>query len=202
LIRAAIRVKTAVPQNTISGMFVIVLPWLYSPLVWCVYNLVFQVIGNWQLLVGMIIAAYGPVLFFVVGIWKDITRPMPDKEIHIIRLMMTIIGRAKIVLGTLFIGWGLYAYAFGEQIEYTEGYKDHMLKDFSTMAMLELGASMVMKYYYTTVVGVDYMLSQILGSRRYEVYMQMSSQNSMWANSKAAKRAADLKEHYVHLMNR
>ena len=28
LIRAAIRVKTAVPQNTISGMFVIVLPWL------------------------------------------------------------------------------------------------------------------------------------------------------------------------------
>jgi hypothetical protein len=28
LSRAAIRVKTAVPQNTISGMFVIVLPWL------------------------------------------------------------------------------------------------------------------------------------------------------------------------------
>jgi len=201
LIRAAIRVKTAVPQNTISGMFVIVLPWLYSPLVWCIYNLVFQVIGNAQLLVGIIIVAYGPVLFFMVGVWKDITRPMPDKEIHIIRLMMTIIGRAKIVFGSFFIGWGLWVYAFEEQSEYTNGYKDYLLKDFSKMAMLELGASMLMKYYYTTIVGVDYMLNQILGSRRYEVYMQMSSQDSMWANSKAAKRAADLKEHYVHLMN-
>ena len=121
LIRAAIRVKTAVPQNTISGMFVIVLPWLYSPLVWCIYNLVFQVIGNAQLLVGIIIVAYGPVLFFMVGVWKDITRPMPDKEIHIIRLMMTIIGRAKIVFGSFFIGWGLWVYAFEEQSEVRGG---------------------------------------------------------------------------------
>ncbi|GMH68808.1 hypothetical protein TL16_g05011 [Triparma laevis f. inornata] len=202
LIRAAIRVKTAVPQNSISGMFVIVLPWLYSPLVWCVYNLVFQVIGNWQLLVGLIIMAYGPVLFFAIGIWKDITRPMPDKEIHIIRLMMTIVGRLKIFFGAIFVFWGLWAYAFEEQAKYTSEYKSYLMKDFSTMAMLELGASIVMKYYYTTIVGVDYMLSQILSSRRYEVYMQMASQNSMWANSKAAKRAAELKEHYVSLMNK
>ena len=59
-----------------------------------------------------------------------------------------------------------------------------------------------MKYYYTTVVGVDYMLSQILSSRRYEVYMQMASEDNMWKNSKAAKRAAELKEHYVTLMNK
>ncbi|GMH67014.1 hypothetical protein TrST_g514 [Triparma strigata] len=202
LIRAAIRVKTAVPQNSISGMFVIVLPWLYSPLVWCVYNLVFQVIGNWQLLVGLIIMAYGPVLFFIIGIWKDITRPMPDKEIHIIRLMMTIVGRLKILFGAIFVFWGLWAYTFEEQAKYTSEYKSYLMKDFSTMALMELGASIVMKYYYTTIVGVDYMLSQILSSRRYEVYMQMASQNSMWANSKAAKRAAELKEHYVSLMNK
>ena len=45
----------------------------------------------------------------------------------------------------------------------------------------QLGASIVMKYYYTTVVGVDYMLSQILSSRRYEVYMQMASEDNMWS---------------------
>jgi len=202
LIRAAIRVKTAVPQNSISGMFVIILPWLYSPLVWCVYNLVFQVIGNWQLLVGLIIMAYGPVAFFIVGVWKDITRPMPDKEIHIIRLIMTILGRAKIFFGMIFVCWGLYDYAFEEQAKYTSEYKSYLMKDFSTMAMMELGANIVMKYYYTTVVGVDYMLSQILSSRRYEVYMQMASEDNMWKNSKAAKRAAELKEHYVTLMNK
>jgi len=201
LIRAAIRVKTAVPQNTISGMFVIVLPWLYSPLVWCVYNLVFQVIGNWQLLIGLLIMAYGPVMFFVIAIMKDITRPMPDKEIHVIRLMLTIAGRVKVVFGCIFVTWGLYVYTFQEQEAYTSGYKDYLMADFTTLSFLELAANIVMKYYYTTIVGVDYMLSQILSSRRYEVYMQMAGQNSMWSKSKAAQRAADLKDHYVHLMN-
>ena len=75
---------------------------------WCVYNLVFQVIGNWQLLIGLLIMAYGPVMFFVIAIWKDITRPMPDKEIHVIRVMLTVAGRAKILFGSIFVMWGLY----------------------------------------------------------------------------------------------
>jgi len=201
LIRSAIRVKTAVPQNSISGMFVIVLPWLYSPLVWCVYNLVFQVIGNWPLLFGLIIMAYGPVAFFIVGVWKDITRPMPDKEIHVIRVMCTVLNRLKLLLSAILIGWGLWKYTFEEQEEYTNEYKETLMDDFSTISMLELCSNIMMKYYYTTLVGVDYMLAQILSARKYEVYMEMASKSEKWKNSRPAKRAAELKEHYVHLMN-
>jgi len=52
LIRSALKVKTAVPQSPMTGMFIIVLPWLYSPLVWVVFNVVFQLIGNWQVRMG------------------------------------------------------------------------------------------------------------------------------------------------------
>lgn len=38
------------------GMFVLILPWLYSPLVWCLYNIVFQLMGNIYLLPGLRIA--------------------------------------------------------------------------------------------------------------------------------------------------
>ena len=63
---------------------------------------------------------------------------MPDKEIHIIRLMMTIIGRLKILFGAIFVFWGLWAYAFEEQAKYTSEYKSYLMKDFSTMAMMEV----------------------------------------------------------------
>ena len=46
LIRSALKVKTAVPQSPLAGMFIIVLPWLYSPIVWVVFNVIFQLIGE------------------------------------------------------------------------------------------------------------------------------------------------------------
>jgi hypothetical protein len=39
LIRSALKVKTAVPQSPMTGMFIIVLPWLYSPMVWVVRSI-------------------------------------------------------------------------------------------------------------------------------------------------------------------
>jgi hypothetical protein len=37
LLRGSLTVKTLVPQSSIPGMFIILLPWLYCPLVWCIY---------------------------------------------------------------------------------------------------------------------------------------------------------------------
>ena len=192
---------THLAQFLCCAQFVISLPWLYSPLVWCVYNLVFQMIGNWQLLVGLIIMAYGPVMAFLIGVWKDITRPMPDKDIHTIRLMCDWSNRLKTGVGMAFVLWGLWAYAFEENAKYTAGYKEHLLKEFTTRSMLELGADIITKYYYTGLVGVDYMLSQIMNSRKYEISMKMASKSTMWASSHAAKKAAELKRSYMHLMN-
>tara|TARA_B110000305_G_C19093788_1_gene472014 strand:- start:21 stop:614 length:594 start_codon:yes stop_codon:yes gene_type:complete len=66
---------------------------------------------------------------------------------------------------------------------------------------MELASNIMMKYYYTTIVGVDYMLSQILSARKYEVYMEMASKNAKWKDSRPAKRAAELRANYVTLMD-
>ena len=57
-------------------MFVVILPWLYCPLVWCIYNLVFQLVGNIFLLFGLLVLAYAPMAYFAIGMSFNITRPM------------------------------------------------------------------------------------------------------------------------------
>ena len=72
LIRSAMKIKTAVPQSPMTGMFIIVLPWLYSPMVWCIFNAIFQLIGTWQLLIGLVAYAFGPMLFFIFGKYQSV----------------------------------------------------------------------------------------------------------------------------------
>ena len=57
LIRGALKIKTLVPQSSLPGIFILMLPWLFCPLVWAVYNLVFQLVGDVVLLLGLLILA-------------------------------------------------------------------------------------------------------------------------------------------------
>jgi hypothetical protein len=59
LVKGALNVKMLVPQSSLPGVFIVVLPWLYCPIVWCLYNFAFQLIGNWMVLVGLILLAFG-----------------------------------------------------------------------------------------------------------------------------------------------
>ena len=43
LMIGSLRAKTMVPQAASAGMFVVLLPWLYAPVVWCIFNFGFQV---------------------------------------------------------------------------------------------------------------------------------------------------------------
>ena len=52
---------------------------LDCPLVWCIYNLVFQLVGNIFLLFGLLVLAYAPMAYFAIGMSFNITRPMDSK---------------------------------------------------------------------------------------------------------------------------
>ena len=81
LMKGALAVKMLVPQSSLPGVFVVMLPWLYCPTMWCLYNFVFQLIGNPIMLCALLMLAYAPMVNVVVGEWKQISQPMNDAEI-------------------------------------------------------------------------------------------------------------------------
>ena len=38
LMKGALAVKMLVPQSSLPGVFVVLLPWLYCPIMWCLYS--------------------------------------------------------------------------------------------------------------------------------------------------------------------
>jgi hypothetical protein len=74
MLRGALKVKVLVPQSSIPGMFVVMLPWLYCPLLWCVYNLAFHMIGTLYLFFGLMLHAFAPMMYFLVGSVMGVTR--------------------------------------------------------------------------------------------------------------------------------
>ncbi|GMH78425.1 hypothetical protein TL16_g07797 [Triparma laevis f. inornata] len=201
LIRSALKVKTAVPQSPMTGMFIIVLPWLYSPLVWVVFNVVFQLIGNWQLLVGLIAFSFGPMAFFVFGITKNVTRPFDDKEAKSMVRFFEFTQGLKVGLSGVFVCWGLYEFSFRENNEYFGQYKQHVFSGLGALQLASMASTMAAKYYYTTIVGVDYMLAQIMYARKHEVLMSVHAKSDLWGTSTHAKLAAEIHKDYVKLLN-
>ena len=81
LMNGALAVKMLVPGSSLPGVFVVLLPWLYCPIMWCLYNFAFQLIGDPFMLAGLLLLAYAPFVNVIVGEWKSISQPMSDKEI-------------------------------------------------------------------------------------------------------------------------
>ena len=53
--------QVLVPQSSIPGMFIVMLPWLYCPLVWVVYNIAFHLVGNLYFFFGLILQTFAPM---------------------------------------------------------------------------------------------------------------------------------------------
>jgi len=80
LLKGANRMKLLVPQSGIPGMFVLVLPWMYCPLTWCIYSVISHMVGNISLLLGLMLLAYQPLIYIIIG-WKyQLDKPMTDAQ--------------------------------------------------------------------------------------------------------------------------
>jgi len=81
LLRGSVKVKTFIPQSSIPGMFITLLPWLYTPLVWTLYNIGFQLVGDPYMLAGLFFLAFGPMIYYVIGVKMQVALPMADEKI-------------------------------------------------------------------------------------------------------------------------
>mmetsp|Transcript_28267 Transcript_28267/g.83015 ORF Transcript_28267/g.83015 Transcript_28267/m.83015 type:complete len:668 (-) Transcript_28267:100-2103(-) len=166
LIRGAMRAKTLVPQSSIPGMFILMLPWLYCPLVWCMYNIVFQLLGNLIMLMGLLLLAYGPMTYFVLGVHFNVTKPMTD---HKMRQVLTWMNYYIIMYTSVAYCCIVYWLFFTDARKLIE----EALKEFKNPQLaLSILFSILSKYLYTTLMGVDFMVHEIAEQRRWESYLE------------------------------
>lgn len=165
LIRGAMRAKTLVPQSSIPGMFILILPWLYCPLVWCMYNIIFQLVGNLIMLMGLLLLAYGPMTYFVLGIHFNVTKPMTDHKMRqVLTWMNYYIIMYTSVAYTCIVYWIFFTSA--------RTLIENALKQFKNPQLaLAVLFSVLSKYLYTTLMGVDFMVHEIAEQRRWETYL-------------------------------
>jgi len=168
LLRGALTVKQLVPQSTIPGMFVILLPWLYCPLVWCLYNIVFQLTGTLALFFGLLLLAFGPMLYSILGMVFHITKPMDDSSVRKVVLKMNY---AQVLLITVALGLCGF-FAFGQEGTHRALTKKGIEEFFTPSATTQLVFSTIAKYLVTTIAGVDFVVGEITSQRDFEVFLQ------------------------------
>jgi hypothetical protein len=108
LLRGALRTKLLVPQSATPGLFIQLLPWLYCPIVWCLYNFMFQLMGNVWLLPGLLLLAYIPMTYFVVGVRQELSKPMTKQAINLVIYWLDVFNLLASLIAYALIGYGTY----------------------------------------------------------------------------------------------
>lgn len=193
ILRGSLALKMLIPQSTVPGMFILILPWIYAPLVWALYSISFQLLGNYLLLLGLSVLAARPVIYYVVGKAHDIDTPMTDqKAAEAVQEMdkkiwySTVVGTVLVVLalsGSVFrivnlnFGADKTQVKDGAALDWTKETEAQMLeyfflvndmKSFTFTALswvILLATKMLQDYYMTNVAGVDWMSGQMIEFR-------------------------------------
>lgn len=125
LLKGALRMKMLVPQSIVPGMFVLLLPWLYCPLSWSLYSIIFQFVGNPLVLLGLLVVAFTPLTYCILGKWYQMDRPMTDS--NVIQVTRSI---NNLALGLQLVGYfalGFWLLHFIKKSAYESGFADKVM---------------------------------------------------------------------------
>ena len=193
MLRGALKVKVLVPQSSIPGMFVVILPWLYCPLVWVIYNLIAQVVGDPFLMYGLLCQAFAPMVAYVVfGTMMHVTQPMDDEKIMTVTKRL---GRANLTMTILAMG-GIFmfivrSYKHKDNNESVGNAIDSFLQ---LRVLIEVGFTTVHKWLLTTAAGVDFMIGEIAKQRAFELYLDPSQNEVGFVEHKGGPLLAEMAE--------
>jgi len=111
IIKGNMRAKSIIPEASLPGAFIVVLPWIYAPLAWSLFNVIVQIFGNWALLFAAMSIAFYPIVMSLVGMAFFIGAPQRADDLTD---LMKILKRVEVfaVLGTavLAVLWVYQAY--------------------------------------------------------------------------------------------
>lgn len=80
--QGALLMKMMVPQSGTPGLFIFLLPWMFAPLMWALYSLALQVIGDQFLFVGLSCGVLGPFAYVIIGGIYRLDIPMRDHMVE------------------------------------------------------------------------------------------------------------------------
>lgn len=164
-------------------MFVVALPLLYCPMAWGLYTIAFQLLGDFWMLMGLLVLAFSPMLYLALGAYFSITRPLTDKAITRVMISINIASQVVAVVGYVFIftfAWKKYQLTM---MEGEPGDKNTIERDAYRFVIqqvkvlqgtfwLELAGVCMANYFFTTLAGVDWMMLEIGKQRHYEILMK------------------------------
>jgi len=81
LLNAALRIKVMVPQSHLPGVFIVLMPLMYMPIVWACGACIVQSIGEIFPMVALVSMALSPAGYTVLGIAKAVTSPMTPSRV-------------------------------------------------------------------------------------------------------------------------
>lgn len=185
MLRGALKVKVTAPQSTIPGMFVIVLPLLYCPLTWGMYHIAFQLLGDIWMLLGLLVMAFAPMVYLGLGTYYSITRPLTDEAITQVMVSMNRISAIIAVVGYAFIctfAWKRYKLIMldaepGDENSVERDAYRYIVQQVAVLQpgfWVQLAGIAMAKYFFTTLAGVDWMMTEIGKQRHYENLMEIS----------------------------
>ena len=180
----ALKSKVLVPQASTSGMFVILIPWLYAPVLWCLFNFAFQYGGNAYILPGFLLLSFTPMIYFIVGSYYQAPRPMTGKlVVRLYKVTFRLATLCSIVGFFVSLGGVIYAY-YGNgtgALTWTRNKIDHLYDGKlengewewrNLYTILPPIANFVHKYCFTLLVAVDFIMYTCIQQRVYELYLE------------------------------
>jgi len=175
MLKAALAVKILVPGSSLPGVFIIVLPLVTTPIFWSIFNVIFQIVGGLDLLLGLMLLAFLPTLNTFIGTWKQVAQPMSDAQIADFNTTMTRITSALSLLMVATFGFFIYKVHTAVPVPGEFGVSSAakmivgMLGD--PIKLLSMLVATFSKKFYTALVCVDYMVGTIVADRKYEKYL-------------------------------
>lgn len=125
------------------------------------------------MLLGLMILAYSGMAYFVVGMWKNITKPMDDKKVVEVSRWIERWALLTNLIAYACLGYFLFVSKYN-------GYFVQQLRDFfSSEACFVLVVSSAAKFLCTTLAGVDFMIGEIVSQRRFETYLEYGGQDAI-----------------------
>eukprot|EP00931_Biecheleriopsis_adriatica_P064433 TRINITY_DN39210_c0_g1_i2.p1 TRINITY_DN39210_c0_g1~~TRINITY_DN39210_c0_g1_i2.p1 ORF type:complete len:741 (-),score=124.23 TRINITY_DN39210_c0_g1_i2:64-2286(-) len=205
LVQGSIITKVVVPEAAPPGVFIVLLPWLYCPVAWTLYAVILQLLGSPLLYTGLLLLAWNPIVYSIIGHFSKINSPLLLKRLHYVlkRLYWSSIAMTTVAV-TLVVSFIIYD-ILHTPIEKQEAtlrlirqiISIYILSPKSWAVML---MSFLSKYYLTMLVSVDFIIHTTAEGRLYEniaegKHAHLIADEHGWVNLDRAKVQAQREEH-------
>jgi hypothetical protein len=78
----ALRTKLVLPQSYLPGVFIVIMPLLYVPMAWAFCIFIVQGVGDWYMLVALILLVFSPLSYTILGLTRRVSSPMSRKNVR------------------------------------------------------------------------------------------------------------------------